>query len=87
MEKETFISKENFSLLTEEVEKKYNVVIQLAKVQGKRWAYAAGKQEVPFVSPIQLSLSENRGLLIYSNEVLKDNEIEEIKEAFSSLSV
>jgi len=87
MEKEIFTSEvlEKFSKLAEEIEKKYGIIIQLAKIQGKRRSFIAGRKDTGFLPPEEIQITENAGLLFYSNKKPAEDKKKEILSIFSRL--
>ncbi len=87
MEREIFTSEvlEKFNKLAEEIEKTEGIIIQLARVQGKRRSYIAGRKDTGFLVPEEIHLTENAGLLLYSNKKPDEVKKKEISGIFSRL--
>jgi hypothetical protein len=65
-----------FMDLVPELEKKYGITLQLSRISGKRWAYAAGriiKDILPF-PPERIELEKGYGLIIYNGNKLNESE-------------
>jgi len=87
MEREIFTSEvlEKFNKLAEEIEKTEGIIIQLARIQGKRRSFIAGRKDTGFLVPEEIQITENAGLLSYSNKKLAESEKEEIFSTFFCL--
>jgi hypothetical protein len=72
-----------FIELVPELEKKYGITLQLARISGKRWAYAFGCiiKDVPLIPPERIELGNGYGLIVYNGDKLSEEQKKQMAES------
>ena len=69
-----------------ELEKKYGITLQLSRISGKRWVYAAGRiiKDILPLPPERIELENNFGLIVYNGDKLSEEQKKQMVEILKS---